>query len=1670
MYYQSHFFSRLSNAHHKKKNSPAVHRSFHYQYKKMKPIQLNPEKPFKGFFCLITIVFILTTLKSEGQTTYTWTGSTSGAWLTINNWSPAGSPSLSTHIAFFNNNTQPTDGINMNTLGGSMTIAAVHFSTSATTGRTINNSSGTVSGTLTLLGTTINSISNTIIRNLSTGNHTITNGSTTNLGIGLANTTNNVISLDGTGNLVITSTLSTTGAISTPLFIRGNNSGATLTFNSTANTFTGDITVNGDGLAPANAPEFVIVADGSLGNSVNNVILDGGRLTGSGTFTIASGRSIKTSSVSGSSISSKGSSSVLTYNGSIINFGSGGGSWSKQGAGKLILGGSSNYSGATSVNNGTLQLASGNDRLPTTTTLNMGQTASANTGTFDLNGFSQQLSGVNSIIGNATTSKNTITSSGSSSLTINATNNFTYGSGTNTNSGIITGAITIIKAGSGIQTLGDANTFSGKTILNAGELRITPLGSVTAVNISSSALILNGGTLGTSGINNNSSVTYSTMALTDNSIIDLSTTNSHTLNFANSSAVSWTASKTLTITGWQGVFSTSSGTTGTKGRVFIGSNATSLTSAQLSQIRFFDSVNYYGAILLSTGELSPYCVAPVISFTGNNSPICEGSALTLSCTAIGTLTPAFSWSGPNSFASTAQNPTITAATTAAAGVYTVTATNVCGVTSQTTTPVVINNTVIPTVTISASPSTTVCSGSTVTFSASSTNGGGSPSYQWFLNGGNVGSNSSSYINNSFSNNDKIYVTLTSNALCPFPASANSNTIALTIKAQPTVSAVADQTVCAGKPFSSIAFTSTPTGATFFWSNTNTNIGLGASGVGNISSYITPFVTTDELGAISVLGSLSGCIGSQTTFNLIVRGPQASSVWTGAVSTSWFDPDNWSNCICGKITNATITPTSNQPLISGSLTAETRDLTLSTSSTLSIQSTQTLSIYGNWDNNGTFIAQQGLVNLNSTAITQTLGGTSPTTFYDLSLNNANGTVLTTAQNITGSLLLNSGTFNTNNMLTLSATSSGAGRIAAINPAADLINNVTVEQEAPGPNAGWALLGMPMSSSKQMSDWNDDFVITCLTCPDGCFNFTSVYSYDETAAGSYSASAKYIPINNITDNINPGTGYWVYLGNTTNNSINFDVTGTVAKSSCLTCTGPVTIPLSFTSNSGPTDDGWNLIANPLPSPISWTALRNNNVNVDNAIYAYNTDLSSGSGAFTSYVNGVSSDLSGGIGDNIPMCQAVYVHATAATTLTASESIKTKSNQAFLKTNSVSSTKPMVHLLMNSSTGYSDITAFYFEAGATTAFQKDYDAYKLINDPSFPYLGSISSSQFISINGLPPLTSNISVPVKAITAVTSPFTFSLIPTNFPTGICVNLFDNYTGITTNLLSGTYSCTLFDTTTSARFSINFTSLPLAGSATATQPNCTSPSSGLITGKGNNAGPWDFEWKDATNTIVKNSINRPVADSLVYLSGGIYTLRINTSGQCDNFSQTFTITNIIQPVAGFSTSADTVYLSSSGYISTTNLSTGGSAFNWDFGDMTGSVTGFSPVHTYSIGGIFPIRLTVQSISGCLDSISKNIVVMNNLSGITTISNNNHVIELLSTGESGFLIHMIFPVTENVYVRLYDLTGKLISEDKLYSIETTNYPLNLNKLNESMFLIEIRTESGISKTFKLLNNR
>ncbi len=127
--------------------------------------------------------------------------------------------------------------------------------------------------------------------------------------------------------------------------------------------------------------------------------------------------------------------------------------------------------------------------------------------------------------------------------------------------------------------------------------------------------------------------------------------------------------------------------------------------------------------------------------------------------------------------------------------YTFTTSGTCP--NTTTMTITVNPVINPSVSIAVSPSTTVCAGTSVTFTATPTNGGASPSYQWQVNGSDVGTNSATYTSTTLANNAVVRVVMTSNATCATGSPATSNTVTMTVNARPTSVVSGTATTCDG---------------------------------------------------------------------------------------------------------------------------------------------------------------------------------------------------------------------------------------------------------------------------------------------------------------------------------------------------------------------------------------------------------------------------------------------------------------------------------------------------------------------------------------------------------------------------------------------------------------------------------------------------------------------------------------------------------------------------------------------------------------------------------------------------------------------------------------------------------------------------------------------------------
>jgi len=269
-------------------------------------------------------------------------------------------------------------------------------------------------------------------------------------------------------------------------------------------------------------------------------------------------------------------------------------------------------------------------------------------------------------------------------------------------------------------------------------------------------------------------------------------------------------------------------------------------------------------------------VTPTISITADNPVFCFGSTVnfTSSSTFIGT-SPSYQWmvngvnAGTNSavFSSSSfsDGDVITCQVSSSESCASPVSVVSNGVTLTMT------SAISPTITINTT-TPTVCSGQTVDFTSTNTGGGTSPSFQWKINGSNVGANVSTFSSSTLADNDIITCEITSNDACASPATVISNTISMTINpsVSPTITISASQTsICMGD---NVSFTSSITNGgaspSYQWQINGVN-------AGNSPNFSTSSLTNGQTVSCNLTSSLA-CSSSPTSNTITITVNTASN--------------------------------------------------------------------------------------------------------------------------------------------------------------------------------------------------------------------------------------------------------------------------------------------------------------------------------------------------------------------------------------------------------------------------------------------------------------------------------------------------------------------------------------------------------------------------------------------------------------------------------------------------------------------------------------------------------------------------------------------------------------------------------------------------------------------------
>lgn len=560
----------------------------------------------------------------------------------------------------------------------------------------------------------------------------------------------------------------------------------------------------------------------------------------------------------------------------------------------------------------------------------------------------------------------------------------------------------------------------------------------------------------------------------------------------------------------------------------------------------------------------------------------------------------------------------------------------------------------------------------------------------------------------------------------------------------------------------------------------------------------------------------------------------------------------------------------------------RNLTVALGGTLQL-GTGMLTVHGtNITVHGTLAGNTGTLAVDGSELAVMQGDAVPNLF-NLTVNNTAGLTVNNNIQVRNTLQLNAGVFTAVGEVKLRSTATRTARLGVVAAGASYVGNLVMERFIPGGATNWRLFGSPVQNAT-VADWNDDFYTAGFPGSNypnfysGGVLWPSVRWYDETVSGGVNSGL--VGVTGTSHGLQPGRGFAVWSGDALGgtNAFTVDVAGppTIAQS-------PLQLPMSWTNTGNAAADGWNLVSNPLPSPINFTTI-SRGADVENAYWIFNP----ATGNNASWVNGLSTLGATGI---IQSSQGFWMKATGpAVSTTVSEATKSANGSGGVFGGQEQLMIPMVRLALSSTlNGYRDETLVAFHEGTPAADPSDARKYVFAH-PQAPQISVRSSDGAqLAISAHGEITAPVEIPVLVDVAVTGTYTITASDMLHLNGIsCLLLEDLVTGTVTPLVEGaSYSFTVNANADPSvpRFMLR-TSAPVQLAITEVMCN------GGATGAAMVQVPFNADriiWMDAAGTVLAEQQGGVTEASIEGLQAGAYTVSVEGGNACGSLTRTFVV-------------------------------------------------------------------------------------------------------------------------------------------------------------------------------------
>jgi len=613
-------------------------------------------------------------------------------------------------------------------------------------------------------------------------------------------------------------------------------------------------------------------------------------------------------------------------------------------------------------------------------------------------------------------------------------------------------------------------------------------------------------------------------------------------------------------------------------------------------------------------------------------------------------------------------------------------------------------------------------------------------------------------------------------------------------------------------------------------------------------------------------------------------------------------------------------------------------------------TQNVHVHGNITVNGTWNKGNCTLNMQAAAA-QTVNGTGYLKVQNWIITNTAGvTINGLGAIIYGNLgVSGGGVLNTTNKLTLWSDINGTGEIQSLNTGT-INGELLIKRYRASAVQGWVNLSSPFQNAT-IEDWDSGNLVTSgfpgSDAPS--FPFNSFLHYDETLSGGIDNG--HVGATHSNNPLIPGVGYYSWYGN---GARTIQARGTINS-------GNVNLPVTYTSNGNAMADGWNLVGNPYPASIDWTAEDWVKTNMTNAVYVWRSNINQ----YAAYVNGVATN---GGSPLIASGQSFFVQASGANpVLIVKEDCKSKDRGTF---RSAESPREYMSLRMHMGE-WQDETILMASESATKSFDETLDAKKLGSFVSeAPYLATIDDNgQNLSINSVNMTGEEQIIPIRIEAGITGVYTIEVTGLGaFAKGACVILEEIFTHTSYVLTEGeSIELPLEAGDHTLRYQLRVGAAALSN---VTGAGCSSDKGGSAEVVLPMNSTSVVEWLNADGQLFATTAPINGIAKVESLVVGNYTARITNNGACGTTSFDFEVMQLNK------LGASAVVMPSS----CQNINDGGISVNVSGGEAPYNVVWNNGVEGQTIenaaAGLYTARITDKN--GCVGTFHYEVESVSNL--------------------------------------------------------------------------------------------